>query len=261
MHDLSGKQFAQLVFSNLLGRLGLDNRVPVKLSRENGIYIAELPDRLVAIPSAKRWRNYKRGWDRRLLKLSSQFGLGDAVSIRTGDVVIDIGANVGEFCVAASNLGATVHAIEGDPLVFGCLEFNTKSLTTIIRHQNVVWREDTTLTFYSEPTEANSSVFLPMGDAPVRELKVEAVRLDTLAEQAGIDQVAFLKCDAEGAEPEVIEGGRELLARTRAVAFDTGPERLGAETSEECGRLLSELGFAVRHEMRARRKITFGLRS
>jgi FkbM family methyltransferase len=259
--DLTRKQSTQLFFSNLLGSLKLDGRSPVQLSMEDGLFVVTVAGKRIAVPSAKRWRNYKRGWDKRLQKLSHQFGFGDIATIKPGDTVIDIGANIGEFSVAAANKGAIVHAIEGDPFVFRCLEFNTRSIDRITRHQNVVWKEDTQLTFYSEPTDANSSIFQPMGDAPVRELHVAAFRLDTLARDIGIGEVAFLKCDAEGAEPEVIEGARELLLRTKVVAFDTGAERLGEETSADCERLLSELGFKVHHEWRSHRKITFGIRA
>ncbi|MBA3909303.1 MAG: hypothetical protein C0524_05315 [Rhodobacter sp.] len=195
-----------------------------------------------------------------MARLTYQFGVNEFASINPGDVVIDLGANIGEFTTAVAGLGAIVHAIEGDPLVFRCLEFNTGNLENVTRHETVVWKEDTTLTFYSEPTDANSSIFLPMGDAPVRELRVRAVRLDTLADQFNIGEVAFLKCDAEGAEPEVIEGGHHLLSRTKAVAFDTGAERLGEETSSECEALLRALGFTVHHEVRKGRKITLGIR-
>ncbi|MFN6924956.1 MAG: FkbM family methyltransferase [Tabrizicola sp.] len=259
--DLTAKQSTQLFFSNLLGTLKLDGRLPLRVSEEDGLFMVSMAGRRVAVPSAKRWRNYKRGWDKRLQKLSHQFGFGDVATVKPGDTVVDIGANIGEFSIAAANKGAIVHAIEGDPLVFRCLEFNTKAVDSIKRHQNVVWKEDTQLTFYSEPTDANSSVFRPMGDAPISALQVTAFRLDTLARDAGIGDVAFLKCDAEGAEPEVIEGGRELLQRTRVVAFDTGAERLGEETSADCEKLLTALGFAVHHEWRSHRKITFGIRT
>lgn len=241
--------------------MGLNKRVRVDLEENDGLYIASIPGRKIAIPSAKRWRNYKRGWDRRTARLTYQFGVGEVVQIAPGDLVIDVGANVGEFSSAIADLGAKVHAIEGDPLVFRCLEFNTMGNDRIVRHQNVVWKEDTTLTFYSEPTDANSSIFQPMGDAPVKELRVPAFRLDTLARDFSIGEVAFLKCDAEGAEPEVIEGGRDLLSRTKVVAFDTGAERLGAETSDACEALLRDLGFKVHHDRRPNRKITFGVRA
>ncbi|MYE03211.1 MAG: FkbM family methyltransferase [Alphaproteobacteria bacterium] len=56
-------------------------------------------------------------------------------------------------------------------------------------------------------------------------MRRRATVLDRIAEEHGSDGLAFLKCDAEGAEPEVLEGRRELLRRTARIAI--GPERQG----------------------------------
>lgn len=258
--DLPARQRIDLFFSNLAGRLGLDRRVVIDLVPHDGYYLARIPGHEIALPSAKRWRHYKRGWGPRQARLLHQFGVTEFAGLRAGDTVIDIGANLGDFSVAVAAMGVRVHAIEGDPLVFRCLTHNTARLPNVTRHESVIWKDDTVLTFFSEPTEANSSVFKPLGSAPTRAIEVRARRLDTLAAEAGIGEVALLKCDAEGAEPEVIEGARGLLARTRMVAFDTGAERMGEETSDDCEKLLRDLGFRVMHDRRPNRKITFGFR-
>lgn len=258
--NFSLKDRTNLFWSNVAAQLGLDRRVPVKIEVRDGITFATIPDRTIAIPAARRWHRYKRGWAPRANRLLYQFGVGDLVKLATGDVVIDIGANIGEFSLGAAATGATVHAIEGDPFVFKCLSFNTQAQRGILTHECVVWKENTTLTFYSEPSDADSSVFKPVSGVEPKPLQVSAMALDSLAEKVGIGEVALLKCDAEGAEPEVIEGGRTLLARTRAVAFDTGAERMGEETSDACEALLRDLGFKVLHQLRQNRKITFGLR-
>lgn len=259
--QLSIRDRTNLFVSNLAGQLGLDKRVPIRLVEDDGLTLVRIPDREIAIPAARRWHRYKRGWEKRTARLLFQFGVGDVVRLSPGDTVIDIGANIGEFSLGVAALGMNVHAIEGDPLVFRCLSRNCRTASNVTCHQNVVWKEDTRLTFFSEPTDADSSVFKPDAGVASTALEVDARSLDSIALANGIDQVAFLKCDAEGAEPEVIEGGRALLARTRAVAFDTGAERMGEETSAECEVLLRELGFKVHHDRRPNRKITFGLRS
>jgi FkbM family methyltransferase len=259
--ELSFRDRTNLFVSNIAGRLHLDSRVPVALSEEDGLTLVRIPNREIAIPAARRWHRYKRGWDRRTARLLFQFGVGDVVNLHPGDTVIDIGANIGEFTLGVAALGVNVHAIEGDPHVFRCLMRNCMQSPNVNCHQNVVWKEDTRLTFYSEPTDADSSVFKPDAGVASTALEVDARSLDSIAFASGIDQVAFLKCDAEGAEPEVIEGGRDLLSRTRAVAFDTGAERMGEETSEESEALLRELGFKVHHDRRPNRKITFGIRN
>ncbi len=47
---------------------------------------------------------------------------------RDGDIVVDIGAGIGEFTLWCAEAGARVVAFEPDPLAFACLERNTAPL-------------------------------------------------------------------------------------------------------------------------------------
>lgn len=259
--DLEFRRRMHLRVHNLGARLGVDEWKPVAVRPEGDHYIVTTEGRDVAVASALRWMMYRRGWAKRLERLSWQFGVGERVIVGPGDTVIDIGANIGEFSLAQAARGARVFAIEGDPRVYACLSRNIAGVAEITAEQALIWNTEETLTFYSEPRKADSSIFKPMSDEAVEAISLPATMLDRFAERHGIDRVDLLKCDAEGAEPEVIEGARELLARTRQVAFDTGAERLGEETSDDVERLLTGLGFSVSHEIRRRRKITFGLRA
>lgn len=259
--DLDARRPFNLRLHNVLARVGLGGGHPVAVRPEGGHFVVSCDGHEIAMASATRWRLYRRGWDARMARLSHQFGVGSPIGIGPGDTVIDIGANVGEFTLAQAARGARVFAIEGDPAVFDCLRLNTAGNPAITPVQALIWKEEADLTFYSAPRQSDSSVFRPTSGETLRELRLPATTLDRLAERLGIDGVTLLKCDAEGAEPEVIEGGRALLARTRHVAFDTGPERMGQETSQEVERLLTALGFTVRHETRHKRKITFGDRA
>lgn len=259
--DLEFRRRAHLMVHNLGARLGVDDWKPVAVRPEGDGYVITTEGREVHVASALRWMMYRRGWAKRLERLSWQFGVGERVKVALGDTVIDIGANIGEFSLAQAARGARVFAIEGDPRVFACLSRNIAGTPGITAENALIWKTEEPLTFYSEPRKADSSIFKPISDETVQAITLPATTLDRLAERHGIDRVDLLKCDAEGAEPEVIEGGRALLARTRQVAFDTGAERMGQETSDDVERLLKDLGFTVSHEIRRRRKITFGIRA
>ncbi|WP_343081312.1 FkbM family methyltransferase [Ostreiculturibacter nitratireducens] len=259
--DLDFRRQLQFRLHNLAARFGIGDRKPVAVRLEGDSYIVTTEGREVIVPSAMRWKFYRRGWNKRLDRLRRQFGVGDPMTVEPGETVIDVGANVGEFSLAVAARGARVFAIEGDPKVFECLTRNIAGVKEITPEQALIWRTEETLTFYSVPHKADSSIFKPVSDEGVQAISLPATTLDRFAERHGIESVALLKCDAEGAEPEVIEGGRDLLSRTRQVAFDTGPERMGQETSADVERLLAELGFSVTHETRLGRKITFGRRA
>ncbi|MES2968021.1 MAG: FkbM family methyltransferase [Pseudomonadota bacterium] len=259
--DLPLRRRLHLAAHNLGAQLGVKGLKTVCVRRDGDHFIITTEGHDVAVAAALRWMMYRRGWENRLHRLSWQFGVGDRVQVGAGATVIDIGANVGEFSLRQAANGARVFAVEGDPRVFACLSRNVAGHPGITPIPALLWKEETDLTFYSEPNKADSSVFRPDSAEAVQTITLPATTLDRLAEVHGIDRVDFLKCDAEGAEPEVIEGGRNLLMRTRQVAFDTGAERLGQETAADVERLLTGLGFTVTHETRRRRKITFGHRA
>lgn len=246
---------------NAVTALGVFSHKPVTIRAEGDAFVVTSEGREVFVPAAIRWRMYRRGWANRLGRLRQNFGIPDHVQIGPADHVIDIGANVGEFALACAGLGARVDCIEGDPRVFACLVRNIAAEPRITAHQTVVWHREEDLTFFSAPEDADSSLIADESDPRYKPIKVHAVPLDLLAEQGGWGEIALLKCDAEGAEPEVLRGAATVLARTRAVAIDTGPERMGEETHEPVATILSAAGFRVFRDIRKGRKITFGLRA
>ena len=55
------------------------------------------------------------------------------------------------------------------------------------------------------------------------EIKIKYNRLDNL--QFSKTHIKLLKLEAEGAEPEIVEGASEILKKTEFVTADLGPER------------------------------------
>lgn len=250
-----------LAVHNAVTALGLFSHRPVSICRDGEAFVVTSEGRDIWVHAAIRWRMYRRGWANRLGRLRQNFGIPDHVQINPGDHVIGIGANVGEFALACAGLGARVDSIEGDPRVFACLSRNIATEPSITAHQTVVWHSEEDLNFYTAPDQAESSITADANDRRYKALKVHAVPVDLLAERGGWGDIALLKCDAEGAEPEVLRGATAVLARTRAVAIDTGPERLGEETHAPVAAILTATGFRVFRDIRKGRKITFGLRA
>jgi FkbM family methyltransferase len=258
--DMNALRQLHLRLHNAGAALHVPGWKPVGVRAEAGNFIIDTDERPVMVASAVRWEHYRWGWQRRVDRLFRHFSVGGRVRIGPGDQVIDIGANVGEFSLGAAGLRATVLSIEGDPRVFACLDANTAGTPSVTAVQGLVWKTDEELTFYSEPRKADSSIFRPQTGETATEIRLRARPLDSIIDEQGIDRIDMIKCDAEGAEPEVLEGAVETLKRTRQIALDTGPERMGQETTEDCERILSGLGFAVSHTDKGRR-VTFGLRT
>lgn len=170
-----------------------------------------------------RFRRYTEGIDSFLGKLAAQY-IVDAIEIRPGDWVVDCGANVGEVSswLLKKQPGLNILAIEPEAMEANCADMNIfDGQARTIR--KVLWKEDTVLKFYSCGETADSSVFEI--DQYQRVTEVPAIRLDSLLATFNPPRVRLLKLEAEGAEPEILEGAQQWLSRIDYIAADLGPER------------------------------------
>ena len=87
-------------------------------------------------------------------------------------------------------------------------------------------------------------------------ITVEAKTLDTIAREAGITALQALVGDAEGAEPEVLQGGTSLLEHTKYVGLDCSSERRGQDTYAVCADMLRATGFEILPRRHPRKYLT-----
>jgi FkbM family methyltransferase len=198
------------------------------------------------IARKSRLRYHLKGLDRRRSKLMAEYLVPEGL-IRPGDLVLDCGANIGEFSIAARKAGAEAIAFEPDTTELTALQRNAEAFGGITCLPYALWNDDTQLEFFDANDTGDSSLFDP-GKAK-GSTKVEARKLDTLHAQGLLPQATrLIKIEAEGAEPEIIEGGTTFLKTVDYITVDMGPERgLGKEnTVAPVVRQLTELGFEMR---------------
>jgi len=196
----------------------------------------------ISIARPSRTIFYQRGVAARFDFLWQEY-LAREVQLSQGDLVVDIGANVGEFSIKARAIGAEVVAIEPDPSEYHALTCNLPDSKTL---NLALWSERKPMTFYSKNDTGDSSLIETEGYAET--ITVEAHRLDDIwREQLGSRPIHLLKLEAEGAEPEIIAAGAEALRHTRFVTADVGPERGLAQENTVVPVLgaLSDLGFKL----------------
>ena len=208
-------------------------------------------------PSPFRWKLYRWGWPARLDRLAREYGVGRHVTLSANSVILDIGANAGEFAHVAAQYNARIYCCEPDPALLACLKLNIAGLPKASVHDVAIWSETGELDFGLAPARTDSSVF---ADTDKR-INVAAQTIDQFCQDNGIERIDLIKCDAEGGEPEVLAGIERMADRIGAIALDTGPERRGARTHEACAKRLSALGFHVIEEKIGTRWMTFGLRN
>ncbi|NNE42025.1 MAG: hypothetical protein HKN14_14030, partial [Marinicaulis sp.] len=91
-------------------------------------------------------------------------------------------------------------------------------------------------------------------------LRKKATTVEGFCRKHNIECINLLKCDAEGAEPEVLMGIGDMWGRIDVIALDTGRERKGERTNQECKTLLTDHGYDVIDEKFGKRLMTFGMR-
>ena len=223
----------------------LARRGRVKLSRtESGMYrLMDSSGRTIYIAQFFRFPMYTQGVAQRVAYLADSYYLS-SLEIEPPGLLIDCGANIGELGIWAACRGLQYLAFEPEPLEGMCAEANTE----LPIDRRALWNKTSRLTFYSKPASADSSLIDPGGAD--RTFKIEAVRLDEVVNAEllkHIRGVVILKVEAEGGEPEVLEGATDILPFVDYVTVDCGPERgiLHESTYEQVSRILADQNFTI----------------
>ena len=111
------KQRLKLLRQSVYAALSFRGHVPLAIEDCPLGAAIQVKDATVYVPSALRWKLYKKGWCARLDQLEREYGVGRHVVLGPESVVIDIGANVGEFAHIAARYGARIICIEPDPFI------------------------------------------------------------------------------------------------------------------------------------------------
>jgi FkbM family methyltransferase len=168
------------------------------------------------------------------------YGAGGG-GVRSGDVVLDCGANAGVYARHALERGAKlVVAIDPSPTAIRCLRRNFSAEIAagrVIIYPKGVWNKNDVLELTTNnalATAANSVSINRGAHGPA----VPLTTIDAIVGELKLDRVDFIKMDIEGAEGPALQGGRDTIGRFKprmAISLEHRPADLEALTREVHG--------------------------
>jgi FkbM family methyltransferase len=143
--------------------------------------------------------------------------------IADGDVVFDVGANVGYYAmrIARERPRCTVHAFEPIPDTYRALQnhLSLNAISTVVAHQlGLSDRAGDLVFFYYPEGSGNASMANLTGNSGAQRIRSRVDTLDAVVDRLAT-HVDFIKCDVEGAELFALRGGMASLSRDHPALF------------------------------------------
>jgi FkbM family methyltransferase len=207
----------------------------------NARFFVDPSDRVVGA-----WLMWHGGWQRREIEAAAEL-LSSAGRLPVDPIFIDVGAHIGTHTIYALRTGRFARAVAFEPeprnarLLAMNVEANDLSRSVLVVHKAAGAETGTgTLHLHPRNTGAHAMDVPPSIDGE-HAIEVPVVRVeDELAALAvPLEKVGLVWIDAEGYEPQVLEGLNALIARSIPITFEFTPRRYGAQMKERLVELLA----------------------
>lgn len=191
-------------------------------------------------------------WDeraaRRVIGAREYTPSGD--EIKAGDVVIDIGANIGAFAITAGSTapGVRVYAFEPDADNWALASRNAEinDLTNVRVFRKAVSGEPGTLKLYKGAQGSLHTTVPGRLADPAGYDEVESMTLAQIMDQNAVVRCSFLKLDCEGAEYDILyRTPQPYLERIDQMAVKYHAHVDKARKSKELFQFLERSGFEI----------------
>jgi FkbM family methyltransferase len=154
--------------------------------------------------------------------------------VRTGQLVLDVGAHYGEYAVLLAALvgpNGRVISFEPDaaarPVLIANLALNGFTDRVTVEGIAVFDSSESRELFARHGNAQSSLARSGLGgsdsDADVERYSIETIRLDDFLRQSGLGAPSYIKLDVEGAEINVLRGARETLRSTAVIVCELHP--------------------------------------
>jgi FkbM family methyltransferase len=139
-----------------------------------------------------------------------------------GGNVLDVGANIGVYTMLAakrSGVSGKVISLEPVPQVFEQLSGGVRlnGYTNVLVYNVAAWEQNRVLKMFCSEAENLGSYGVDIKEEEKSAISIQAVRIDDLVVQIGLQAIDLIKIDVEGAELPVLKGAIETLRRHRPI--------------------------------------------
>lgn len=145
------------------------------------------------------------------------YELGE-VAVSNGDIVLDLGANLGVFSVYAAAKGGTAYAFEPTGALGNVIKFHSEVNGGAIHYEPYAVSDKVgEAKFLMHPlTVSGNTLVNDMLDRYDQNIDYETVKqttIDDFVKTEGLERVDFIKADIEGAERLMLKGAQETLKK------------------------------------------------
>jgi len=187
---------------------------------------------------------YSKGLNSRSKNLYESYLL-NLVSFQPNDVVVDCGANYADLWLSLKGKIKPYNYITFEP---GVDEYRSivANASEAINNNIGLGNYDGKSKFYVNNGEADSCIIEPVRYSQV--IEIDIITLDSYIDRNSIDTIKLLKLEAEGFEPEILEGSLKNLHKIEWIALDGGWERgiNREETFSTLTNILLKNGFEIK---------------
>lgn len=178
-----------------------------------------------------------------------------SATLKQGDVVIDIGANIGLYSLfAASKIGAQGKVISFEPFQKNyqalCKNVSLNATNNVELVNLAVAESESEIDLYYDTRQANLGMVSSYLSEHNQHQKVQTISIDKYLQQHPLPKIDFIKMDIEGNEFPALKGMRNTLIQFHPILMiemDKDIVKSTPYTDSDIILFLQELGYTKYH--------------